>query len=255
MIRFLKKLAIDAGRICQKEQDTLSSADVDFKSKKDLVTSTDKKVEQFIIQQIKEKFPAHAVLGEETGSNGMDSDYLWIIDPIDGTTSFFHRQPFYSVSIAVRHHHHFIGSAVFLPALDELFWATPEGAFLNKNPICVSETSTLIDAVMATGFACLRADLKENNLPYFNKIVPQLRDVRRYGSAAIDLCYVACGRLDGFWELNLNLYDIAAGVMILENAGGKICDFNGEQDYPAQGLIATNNTGLQKKLLENFKNI
>ncbi len=110
----------------------------------------------------------------------------------------------------------------------------------------------LINSVMATGFSCLRADLPVNNLSYFNKIVPKLRDIRRYGSAAIDLCYVACGRIDGFWEMNLNIYDVAAGAFIVEQAGGLICDFKGSDNFPEQGIIATNKY-LQKKLLENFQ--
>ena len=105
---------------------------------------------------------------------------------------------------------------------------------------------------MATGFACLRANLKDNNLVYFNKIAPKLRDIRRYGSAAIDLCYVACGRFDGFWEMSLNLYDIAAGAFIVEQAGGAVCDFNGNSHYPEQGIIASNKN-IQKELLANFR--
>ncbi len=104
---------------------------------------------------------------------------------------------------------------------------------------------------MATGFACLRSNLSDNNLKYFNKIAPQLRDIRRYGSAAIDLCYVACGRFDGFWEMNLNLYDIAAGAFIVEQAGGVVCDFNGNSNFPDRGIIASNKN-IQKDLLDNF---
>ncbi len=254
MIRFLKHLIIDAGHICKKEQNTLLISDLDFKSKKDLVTSTDKKVEKMIIGRIKEKFPGHAIWGEESGKCDTKSDYLWIIDPIDGTTSFFHRQPFYSVSIAVQYKEKTILSAVYAPAFDELFFATKDGAFLNDHPIFVSHTNHLVESVMATGFACLRNDQQVNNLPYFNVLVPQLRDIRRYGSAAIDLCYVACGRLDGFWELNLNIYDIAAGVMILEKAGGKISDFKGTKNFPEQGIVASNLL-LHEAMLQNFNSI
>lgn len=252
MIEFLKEIIIQAGELCLKEQTSLRTLDLGFKSKKDLVTTTDNKVEKFIIGQITTRFPDHGILGEETGRQNMDSAYLWIIDPIDGTTSFFHQQPFFSVSIALLHKGQPVCSAVFAPALNELFYATQDTAFLNDVAIGVSGTRTLIESVMATGFACLRSDLPKNNLPYFNRIVPKLRDIRRYGSAAIDLCYVACGRLDAFWELNLNLYDIAAGAMIVEKAGGKLCDFHGLKNYPEQGIIASN-PDLLSPILNEFK--
>lgn len=252
LIAFLKDLIKQAGDICRKEQKLLKPSDVDFKNKKDLVTITDKRVEEFIISKIKAKYPLHDVFGEETGRTNLSSDYLWIIDPIDGTTSFFHQQPFYSVSIALQHHGETILGAVYAPNMDELFFAQRDkGAFLNDCLISVSKTDRLINSVMATGFACLRADLSMNNLYYFNKIVPKLRDIRRYGSAALDLCYVASGRLDGFWEMNLNIYDIAAGAFIVEQAGGTICDFKGNLNFPDQGIIAANKY-LQKNLLENF---
>ncbi len=252
MITFLKDLIKQAGHICRIEQKRLKPSDVDFKSRKDLVTVVDKKVEDFIVKNIKAKYPMHDIFGEETGRTNLSSDYLWIIDPIDGTTSFFHQQPFYSISIAVQHHGQTIYGAVYAPRFDELFYAAKDsGAFLNDDSICVSKTENLINCVMATGFACLRADLSKNNLFYFNKIVPKLRDIRRYGSAAIDLCYVACGRLDGFWEMNLNIYDIAAGAFIVEQAGGSVTDFKGGNNFPEQGIVSSNKH-LLHELLENF---
>ncbi|MCP3876560.1 MAG: inositol monophosphatase [Desulfobacteraceae bacterium] len=253
MKSFLKNLIKQAGKICLEEQTLLKPSDVEFKDKKDLVTKTDKKVEDFIIKQISKKHPSHDIHGEETGITDLSSDYLWIIDPIDGTTSFFHQQPFYCVSIAVQHLSKTIYGAVFIPAMNELFYADLDnGAFLNDQPISVSKTDKMINSVMATGFACLRSNLTHNNLKYFNKIVPKLRDIRRFGSAAIDLCYVACGRVDSFWEMNLNIYDIAAGAFIVEQAGGIVCDFNKGSNFPEKGIIATT-PYLQKKLIENFQ--
>jgi len=252
VITFLKELILSAGKICREQQPLLTSSDVDFKGKKDLVTRTDKQVEDFIIHAIQKTYPGHDIFGEETGRTHNSSDYLWIIDPIDGTTSFFHQQPFYSVSIAIQHHGETICGAVYAPALDELFYADKTGAFLNHKPIRVSSTRCLEDSVMATGFACLRDGRTDNNLRYFNKIVPDLRDIRRYGSAAIDLCYVACARVDGFWEMSLNPYDIAAGAFIVEKAGGSVCDFNGGTHFPDQGIIAAP-FQLQKLLLAYFE--
>ena len=241
MISFLKNLIIRAGEICIEEQHSLKSADLEFKNPKDLVTITDKKVESFLIHEIKANYPEHDILGEETGRSGRSSRFLWIIDPIDGTTSFFHGQPFYAVSIALEKDGEIVLGAVYAPVLGQLFHGEiGKGAFLNDVPIKVSGTENLIDAVMATGFACLRAGLKDNNLTHFNKIVPRLRDIRRYGSAAIDLCYVACGKLDGFWEMNLNIYDVAAGVLIVKEARGNISDFSGDNNYPEKGIVAAN---------------
>lgn len=253
MKAFLKTVILQAGDICRQEQKLLKREDLDFKGHKDLVTVVDRKVEQFITEKIKARFPDHGIFGEETGKTNASSDFLWIIDPIDGTTSFFHQQPFYSISIAVKHKKKIILGAVLAPWMNELFMADSEnGAVLNGRPVSVSKTDQLINCVMATGFACLRSDLKENNLKYFNQIVPKLRDIRRYGSAALDLCYVACGRFDGFWEMNLNLYDVAAGAFIVEKAGGAVCDFNGERNFPENGIIASN-MNIQKNLLENFR--
>ncbi len=253
MIAFLKELIVQAGKICIEYQPTLNSSNVDFKGKKDLVTIADKTVEDFLIDHINKTYPSHDIFGEETGKTNRSSDYLWIIDPIDGTTSYFHQQPYYSISIAVQQNRKTICGAVYAPALKELFYADRKnGAFLNETPIHVSKTDLLLNSVMATGFACLRDGLKNNNLYYLNKILPDLRDIRRCGSAAIDLCYVACGRFDGFWEMCLNPYDVAAGAFIVEMAGGKVCDFNGTSNYPGQGIIATP-PQLQSNLLEYFK--
>ncbi len=239
MLSFLQDTITRAADICVAEQGRLTPGDLEFKSRKDLVTATDRQVEAFIVRQIESQFPDHGILGEETGRSRTQSDYLWIIDPIDGTTSFFHGQPYYAVSIALEKAGEIIMGAVSAPALGQQFYACKgEGAFLNGQPIRVSDTVTLADAVMATGFACLRAGLENNNLVHFNRIVPQLRDIRRCGSAALDLCYVACGKLDGFWELNLNIYDVAAGMLLVTEAGGVISDFSGGTFFPEHGIVA-----------------
>ncbi|MCG8566348.1 MAG: inositol monophosphatase [Desulfobacterales bacterium] len=243
MISFLIQIITRAGEICLKEQESLTREDLEFKSPKDIVTTIDKKVEDYIVQAIGEAYPDHGIFGEETGQSQRDSEYCWIIDPIDGTTSFVHGQPFYCVSIALEKNNCPLMAAVNAPLLGQLFHAEQgKGAFLNNRPIRVSHRTRLMESVMATGFACLRSDLKENNLPHFNRIVPQLRDIRRFGSAAMDLCYVACGKVDGFWEMNLNPYDVAAGALIVQEAGGRVTDFNNGKDYPEKGIIAANET-------------
>jgi myo-inositol-1(or 4)-monophosphatase len=241
MMEFLKKLATDAGRICLEGSEHLSAADVEFKNPRDLVTVVDKKVEEYIISEIKKVYPDHGIIGEETGRTETDSDCWWIIDPIDGTTSFVHGQPYYAVSIAFRKGGELQAGVVHAPALGQLFSAEKgKGAFFNGRKIQVSSTMRMQEAVLGTGFACLRAGWKKNNMTYLNRIMPAIRDIRRCGSAAIDLAYVAAGKFDGFWEMNLNIYDIAAGVLLVTEAGGAVCDFSGGSAYPKEGIIATN---------------
>ncbi|WP_035236449.1 inositol monophosphatase family protein [Desulfobacter vibrioformis] len=241
MISFIKNLALDAGRICLDGQKQLTIHDLEFKSAKDIVTSIDKEVEAFLVKALLDRYPDHGILGEEYGAVQTKSGFRWIIDPIDGTTSFVHQLPFYSISIALEKEGEMVLGVVYAPALGQLFYAEKgKGAFMDGTPIHVSGTRELDKAVMATGFACLRAGWQNNNLPIFNEIVPQLRDIRRFGSAALDLCYTALGSLDGFWEMNLNIYDIAAGIVILKEAGGVVTDFTGAQQFPQKGIAAAN---------------
>ncbi len=241
MIKFIRKLSSDSGRRALAEFARLGTLHIDFKSEKDLVTDADRKIEDFIIREIRRKFPSHDIFGEETGMTKKGSEYRWVIDPIDGTASFVHGQPFFSVSIALQKNGRTIAGAVNAPKLGEIFYAEKgKGAFCNGKRIHVSDRNKLISSIMCTGFACLRSDMKDNNLPIFNKVVPKLRGIRRYGSAAVDLSFVACGRLEGFWELNLKPYDIAAGALIVQEAGGEVCDLRGKSNYPDDGILATN---------------
>lgn len=249
---FLKDIIIKAGDISLEYRNRLSSVRIDRKSAKDLVTEADVAVEKYIVSRIRENFPSHSILGEETGSFAGDSN-RWIIDPIDGTTSFVHKQPFYSVSIALEQDGAVTNAAVYAPVLQELFSAEKgKGSYLNDEKISVSDCDVIEDCMLATGFACLRSGLEENNMPIFANLMPKIRGIRRYGSAAIDACYVACGRLDGYWELNLNIYDLAAGKLILEEAGGICTDFNRSDKELYSKVLATN--GLLHKPLSDIIN-
>lgn len=213
---------------------------VEHKSRRDLVTETDRAIEVKLRDRIAERYPEHIVFGEEMGQEGEGSQ-RWIIDPIDGTGSFVHGQPHFSVSIAYEEKGELQWAAVYAPVFDELFMAQRGGgAELNGEGIEVSACQRLDEAVLGTGFACLRSQLPHNNLPYLNALLPQLQDLRRFGSAALDLAYVACGRLDGFWELNLNLYDVAAGQLIVEEAGGRVSDFDGSKKGIPDRYLASN---------------
>ena len=241
MMDFIRALALEAGELSLAEYGRLRDGDVEYKNDKDIVTAADKAVEQFIFARIAAAYPGHDFFGEETGVTSHGNDYCWVIDPIDGTASFVHDLPFYSISIALQYRGETVKAGVYAPRLKELFLAEKGGgASLNDRMIRVSRRDKLSDAMLATGFACLRSGWSENNLEYFNRIAPRVRDVRRHGSAAMDLCYVAAGRFDAFWELNLQPYDYAAGILLVAEAGGTVRDFHGGKDYTGQGIIAAN---------------
>ena len=253
MREFLEAIVRRAGDISLEYKRRLGSLAVRHKSAKDLVTEADVAVERYLVEQIQGAWPGHAILGEESGGHA-GGEYRWVIDPIDGTTSFVHDQPFYSVSVAVELRGEAILGAVYAPVRGELFMAEKgRGATLNGERIGVSARGELAECVPGTGFACMRQNLERNNLPYFARLMPQIRDLRRYGSAAVDLAYVACGRLDGFWELNLNVYDIAAGMLIVREAGGIVTDFGGGT-AGLPGEVAAANPAVHGTLLETMNN-
>lgn len=237
----MKELALEAGKICRDRQQNLSSLSFEYKGVRDLVTEADKEVERFLRERITNQFPDHVIIGEEYGTSGDKEQHCWIIDPIDGTVSFMHGLPTYTISIAYQENRETVAGVVYAPALDQLFYATKGGgAFLGNTRLHVSKQESFIDSLWATGFACIRAGLEDNNLQYLNKIMYKIRDIRRMGSAALDLSYVAAGKMDGFWELELNNYDIAAGVLLVQEAGGTVTDFHGKSAYPGKGIVASN---------------
>ncbi|MFW6029289.1 MAG: inositol monophosphatase family protein [Halanaerobiales bacterium] len=200
------------------------SMEISSKSNKnDLVTNADKESEERIVSFIKEKFLTHSILSEEGGDRAMDSKYRWIIDPIDGTNNYAHGLPIFTISIALEKDGEIVLGCVYNPSLKEFFHAIKgKGAFLNNEKIHVSSQQDLSKALLATGFPYDKLNNPNNNLDNFSRIVPNIRGVRRTGSAAYDLCNVARGTFDGFWELRLNLWDIAAAKLIIEEAGGKV---------------------------------
>lgn len=194
-----------------------------------LVTEVDQAVEHHIKSVIQDHFPGHGMIGEEYGSDNTDAEYQWIIDPIDGTVNFAHGIPICCVSIAVMKGSEILLGAVYNPMMDELFFAEKDkGAFLNDKKISVSNNDNFEKAFLVTGFP-YDVSQRENPLTAFHKIVRKGLPVRRLGSAALDLCWVACGRFDGFWEYNLNAWDIAAGYLMVQESGGKVSDFSGEK--------------------------
>jgi myo-inositol-1(or 4)-monophosphatase len=200
---------------------------IEYKGEADLVTIADRKSEALIRERIRAQWPHHDVLGEEEGLRDTGSAYRWYVDPLDGTTNFAHGFPVFCVSMALEHSGKMIAGLCFDPSRNEMFTAERErGAHLNNRPIRVSRVSRLAESLLATGFPSHKRH-KNPNIFFYHQITLRSHGVRRAGSAALDLCCVACGRFDGFWEFNLNPWDTAAGVLIVEEAGGKVSDFQG----------------------------
>lgn len=196
--------------------------------KNNLVTEYDYKSEKYIIDEIKKAFPTHNIISEEKGSVNNNSEYDWIIDPLDGTVNYANNIPIFSVSIALSKNGQLIAGAVYQPILDELFSAElGNGAKLNGETIKVSNKSDLNTSLLVTGFPYDINNDPKNAIRSFTNIVKRGIPVRRLGSAALDLAYVACGRFEGFWEVNLNSWDVAAGILIVNEAGGKCTNYSG----------------------------
>lgn len=239
------KTAIDAattaGKYLRDNKDT--SLKIEHKSSSiDPVTHIDKEAEQIIIDIIRSKYPGHAILAEEGSKRDGESEYRWIIDPLDGTVNYTHGFPIYSVSIGVEHNGSVIAGVVYDPNFDELYTAERGGgAYLNGEQIQVSQTETLIESILITGFPYNIHDNPDSTIERFVDFLMEAQAVRRLGSAAIDLCYIAAGRGDGFWEAFLQPWDIAAGMLLVEEAGGKVTDFKGGRiDAHSPRILATN---------------
>lgn len=222
-----------------------------YKNPINLVTDADHAAEQSVIEHIRKQFPDHGLLAEERGAVPQpSSSYRWIIDPLDGTTNFAHGFPFYCVSVGVECDGVPIVGAVYDPSRDELFTAcVGKGACVNGTPIAVSATETLDRALLVTGFAYDIRETPDNNLDHFSRFALSAQGMRRTGSAALDLCYVAAGRFDGFWEVKLNPWDMAAGVVIVREAGGTVTDFGGKVHSIHQPQLVASNGRVHEAML------
>jgi len=236
--------AIDAARIAGRIQMESwgKKHEISHKGAADLVTEIDLRCEKSVIESISGQFPDHSFLAEEGGETNPGSDHLWIIDPLDGTTNYAHDYPRFCVSIALSIKGSVVAGAVYSAVNDELFVAIRgEGSFLNGVPIHVSEVGEVENSLICTGFSYDKQKRMGEEIEAFMKILPEAQAVRRDGCAAMDLCYVACGRYDGYWELSLNPWDVAAGILIIEEAGGKVTDLKGEKpDLWGQEFLGTN---------------
>lgn len=250
---FAKNTCLEAGKILREYYGKLQDSNIEHKGKYDLVTIADKSSEKYIVSKIEKAFPSHGIHGEEFTSKEAESDYTWYLDPLDGTTNFVHQHPFFGISMGLARNNKIVSGVVYVPLLNEMFFATlGKGAFLNEQKINVSKTNVLEKSLLATGFPYKKAEVENNNLGNFSKLLLQVQGIRRCGAAAIDICYVACGRYDGFWELWLEPHDVAAASLIVTEANGKVTNFKGENDYLfSNNIIAANFTIqsiLQKQL-------
>lgn len=218
----------------------------------DLVTEADRASEALIVERLQTRFPTHAILGEEGGDRAASSEYRWYVDPVDGTTNFAHGFPVYNVTLGLERAGELIAGVIYDPTRNEMFAAEKGGgAYLNGHRIHVSKAKSAEEALVATGFPSRRRH--ENiNIHFYYQLAMVTHGVRRAGAAAIDLAYVACGRLDGFWEFGLSPWDMAAGILLIEEAGGTVSDMHGKAHHLRSPHILADNTGIHADMLQIF---
>ena len=247
-LALLEDIVREAGTIALTYFNDLKNVEVNKKSPRDFVTAADVAVEEFLKKTLTEKYPEYGFWGEESGQSDNQTN-RWIVDPIDGTHSFSRGQYFWAISVALEINQELIMGAVYAPALNDFYCAElGKGASKNGLAISVSSVDNLAESMVATGFACLRSYLQDNNLQRFAKIAQNTTGQRRFGSAALDLCLVADGQVDAFWEQELNLYDVAAGALIAKEAGATLTDFQGNAGIFPKQILATNGLILNELL-------
>nr|BAL57486.1 myo-inositol-1(or 4)-monophosphatase [uncultured Chloroflexota bacterium] len=245
----LQELVLQAGEILRQGYE--QEHQVEHKGVIDLVTEVDRASEQFLLSSIRQRFPEHAILAEESGGT-QDGEHQWYIDPLDGTVNYAHGVPIFCVSLAYAFRGEVAMAAIYDPMRQELFTAERgKGAWLNGHPIQVSPARELAESLLVTGFPYDAWHARRNNFDYFIKFARRTQGVRRLGSAALDLCYVAAGRFDGFWEFSLKPWDVAAGALIAAEAGAIVTNAEGGADYfsPPQSILAAT-PGIYPAMLE-----
>ncbi|HRH82054.1 MAG TPA: inositol monophosphatase family protein [Thiobacillaceae bacterium] len=252
MLNTAVKAARRAGAIINRASNDLDRLTIRTKRENDFVSEVDHQAEQAIIETIRSAYPKHAILAEESGAAG-DSEYQWIIDPLDGTTNFLHGFPQYSVSIALLHKGQLSQAVVYDPVRNEMFIASRGGgAYLDERRIRVSRRDKLAEALIGTGFPYRDFTHLDAYTAMFRELVQKTSGLRRPGSAALDLAWVAAGRTDGFFEIGLNAWDIAAGCLLIQEAGGLVSDFAGGEDYLGNGHVVAGNPKVFAQLLQTL---
>jgi len=250
------RAAILAGDLIRNNLGKISESDVDIKQASDFVTYVDRESEQIIINTVRAQFPGHHFLTEESLKEESSGEYRWIIDPLDGTTNYIHGYPVFSVSIALEANNDIILGLIYDPLRDDIFTAEKGvGAFLNGQPVNVSRVTDMANGLISTGFPFRKRELVDSYLTLFKNIFCRVSDIRRAGSAALDLAYIACGRCEGFFEVSLSPWDIAAGSLLIKEAGGIVTDFGGGGDYLSTGNLIAATPAFHGEMMKEVKNV
>lgn len=245
LIQEARQIVEETGEFLLQELGKVQSGDIEEKSINSLVSYVDKTAEEKLVTAFQQLLPNSVFLTEEDTIENQQGEWQWIIDPLDGTTNFIHQLPCFSISVALRHFDETVMGIVYDPSKKECFYAYKGGgAFLNDKAIRVSDTSTLSESLLATGFPYYDFEWLPQYLKTLEYFITETRGIRRFGSAAIDLAYVAAGRFDAFFEYSLNVWDVAAGAYIVQEAGGKVSDFIGQDNYLFGGEIVATNADL-----------
>jgi myo-inositol-1(or 4)-monophosphatase len=244
-----------AGKTIIRDYGEIENLQVSLKGPGDFVTACDKKVEKILIEELQKARPNYSILSEEIGEIKKDEFFKWIIDPIDGTANFLHGIPHFAISIGLEQNNEIICGIIYDPIKDEMFAAEKgNGAYLNNQRIRVSSRSKLKDCIIFTGGPKSEASNRELVIKEYNKFSSKVDvPIRKFGSAALDMAYVAAGRCDGFWQRNLNYWDIAAGIILIKESGGFVTDFNGENGYIQNRTILASNSKINKEMIEVLK--
>ena len=249
MLNIAIRAARSAENVIIRQIDSAQDLPVEQKARNDFVSLVDKQAEKNIIYTILQSYPDHAILAEESGAQG-ENEYQWIIDPLDGTTNFLHGFPQFAISIALFRGKLPYQAVIYDPLRQELFTASRgRGAYLNERRIRVSKRKSLEGALLGTGYPFNNTQIFDHYLQTLRALMPMVAGIRRAGAASLDLAYVACGRLDGFWEFGLKQWDIAAGLLIIQEAGGGVSDTSGDKNYMESGNIVAGNYDILKEML------
>ena len=254
MLNIAIRAARAAGTVIYRSMDKVDNLKITTKAANDFVSDVDRQAEMAIIDIIKKAYPDHSIKAEESGILDGDEKFQWIIDPLDGTTNFLHGFPQFAVSVAFKQNGRLSQAVIFNPVNQELFTASRgEGAMLNDRRIRVTKQKGLEGALLGTGFPFKDQQHLDSYLATFKALFPMTAGIRRPGSAALDLAYVAAGRMDGFWEIALNDWDMAAGALLVAEAGGLVSDFSGGEDYLETGNIVAGTPKVFKEILQTIK--
>ena len=254
-INVMVKVCRKAGKVLVRDFGEIENLQVSLKGPGDFVTASDKKVEKIIIEELEKARPNYSILSEEIGEIKKGDEFKWIIDPIDGTANFLHGIPHFAISIGLEHNKEIISGIIYDPIKDEMFLAEKgNGSYLNNQRMRVSSRSKLQDCIIFTGGPKHESNSRNIALKEYNNFSSKVSiPIRKLGSAALDMAYVAAGRCDGFWQRNLNYWDIAAGIILIKESGGFVTDFNGGNEYIENETVLATNSKINAEMMEILK--